>query len=71
MQDQIRAAIAEHEQSITKARELAQGYQEKLQTLAVDVERRQGAIMALRQLLSAEPVPVPAADLPESAERAP
>ncbi len=60
MVDKLKEKIAEHETAIARNQQVAQGLQQQLQTLAVDVERRQGAIMALRELMGPQvPAEVP------------
>lgn len=62
--DQIRVKIAEHEQAIARAKEMLQGLQDQANTISTDLVRRQGAVIALRELVGdvapvAQPEPAP------------
>lgn len=47
----IETKIAEHEKAIEHAKQVLQGMQEQANTIQTDVVRRQGAIVALRELI--------------------
>lgn len=49
--EQIRAKIAEHEQAIDRAKQMLAGMQEQANTISTDIMRRQGAVIALRELV--------------------
>lgn len=61
----IEAKIAEHEQAIERAKQMLQGMQEQAQTIQTDLVRRQGAVIALRDLIGQPPPqPTPALEEP-------
>ncbi len=62
MKETLEAKMQEHQDAIAKAKAMAHGLQEQMQGLMTDVVRREGAIMALRELLSADAPPEMATD---------